>query len=162
METITRQPFTNINNNQYIQNQTEQEKIIPSSSSSSSSSTLSQININNNQMENTSIPLRYPDSLLSLRQHQCFNVQDFDTNTKRLGYGKFGEVFKVREKRSRKVLVIKQVQKQALLDEGVVRQFQREVETHVRLDHPNIIKMYSYFHDEHYCKYYGIIFTLFF
>ncbi len=63
-----------------------------------------------------------------------------------------GEVYKVRERVSRKVLVIKQVSKQALLDEGVVRQFQREVETHVRLDHAHVIKMFAYFHDQDYCE----------
>ncbi len=62
-----------------------------------------------------------------------------------------GEVFKVRETRSRRVLVVKQVKKAALLEEGVVRQFQREVETHVRLDHPNILRCFAYFHDEHFC-----------
>jgi serine/threonine protein kinase len=33
-----------------------------------------------------------------------------------------------------------------------VRQFQREVEIHCRLNHPNIIRMYAYFHDQDSCE----------
>lgn len=153
METINRQPFTNLSNNQYLSTSSTTVYGSMKQQQQPTSTPLPFPSSETNIINNSTVPLRYPDSLLNLRQQQCFTVQDFDTTTKRLGMGKFGEVFKVREKRSRKVLVIKQVQKQALLDEGVVRQFQREVETHVRLDHPNIIKMYSYFHDEYCCTY---------
>lgn len=50
------------------------------------------------------------------------------------------------------MVCLKQVNKRALEDEGVVRQFQREVETHVRLDHAHILKMFAYFHDACYCE----------
>lgn len=62
-----------------------------------------------------------------------------------------GKVYKAREKRSRQVVVLKTVEKAQVLDEGVVRQLQREVETHARLDHAHILKMYAYFHDEQRC-----------
>ena len=101
----------------------------------------------------------YPSSLLALRRAPrgaapgsgCFCLDDFDVVARELGAGKFGRVFKAREKRSRRVVCLKMVEKAALLDEGVVRQFQREVETHARLHHPNVLRMFAYFHDAERC-----------
>jgi serine/threonine protein kinase len=58
-----------------------------------------------------------------------------------------GHVFRVREKASRRVLVLKVIDKAAILDEGVRPQLQREVEVHTRLVHANVVRMYAYFHD---------------
>ena len=101
----------------------------------------------------------YPSSLLALRRAPrgaapgsgCFSLDDFELVARELGAGKFGRVFKAREKRSRRVVCLKMVEKAALLDEGVVRQFQREVETHARLHHPNVLRMFAYFHDAARC-----------
>jgi len=49
------------------------------------------------------------------------------------------------------VLVLKKVSKKGLVEEGAVRQFQREVEIHCRIHHSNIIKMFAYFHDAGNC-----------
>lgn len=62
-----------------------------------------------------------------------------------------GQVYKVRENASRRQLVLKAVSKRALLEEGALRQFQREVEIHCRVQHPNIVRMYAYFHDAENC-----------
>ena len=62
-----------------------------------------------------------------------------------------GQVLRVVERASRAQLVLKKVSKQALLEEGAVRQFQREVEIHCRLFHPHIARMFAYFHDEASC-----------
>ncbi len=64
-----------------------------------------------------------------------------------------GRVFKGKEKSSGKHVVIKALKKQDILDEGVYRQLQREVETHCRLSHPNIVRMYAYFHDSQQCEF---------
>ena len=56
-------------------------------------------------------------------------------------------MFRVREKRSRRVLVLKVIRKRAILEEDVLSQLQREVEVHTRLVHPNIVRMYAYFTD---------------
>lgn len=58
---------------------------------------------------------------------------------------------KVVENRSGRTLVLKKVSKKGLIEEGAVRQFQREVEIHCRIHHPNITKMYAYFHDASNC-----------
>lgn len=47
--------------------------------------------------------------------------------------------------------MLKKVSKKGLIEEGAVRQFQREVEIHCRIHHPNITKMYAYFHDASNC-----------
>jgi len=60
-------------------------------------------------------------------------------------------VHKVVENRSGRTLVLKKVSKKGLIEEGAVRQFQREVEIHCRIHHPNITKMYAYFHDASNC-----------
>ena len=59
-----------------------------------------------------------------------------------------GTVLRVREKQSRRILVMKAISKHAILEENVRPQLQREIEVHCRLTHPNIVRMYAYFTDE--------------
>lgn len=47
--------------------------------------------------------------------------------------------------------MLKSLEKDAILAENVHKQFQREVEVHCRLSHPNICRMYAYFHDDRNC-----------
>jgi hypothetical protein len=115
-------------------------------------------NNNNNNGENVGDevpPACYPDSLLSARAARRFTLNDFTIPRKggHIGSGRFGQVLRVMENSSRRSLVLKRVSKQALVDEGAVRQFQREVEIHSRVRHPNIIRMYAYFHDAESCEY---------
>lgn len=95
----------------------------------------------------------YPESLLSARRcGRCYSLADFFVpKVGLLGQGQFGQVMKVMERASKRQLVLKKLSKQALLDEGAVRQFQREVEIHSRLFHPHIVRMYAYFHDAECC-----------
>lgn len=58
----------------------------------------------------------------------------------------------MRENASRRQLVLKAVSKRALIEEGALRQFQREVEIHCRVQHPHIVRMYAYFHDAESCE----------
>ena len=58
-----------------------------------------------------------------------------------------GTVLRVREKRSRRILVMKAIAKSAIVEEGIKPQLQREIEVHCRLVHPNIVRMYAYFTD---------------
>ena len=115
-------------------------------------------NNNNSSGENIgdeAPPACYPDSLLSARAARRFTLNDFTIPRKggHIGSGRFGQVLRVMENSSRRSLVLKRVSKQALVDEGAVRQFQREVEIHSRVRHPNIIRMYAYFHDAESCEY---------
>jgi hypothetical protein len=96
---------------------------------------------------------RYPESLLPTRSSRRFTLNDFTIPRKggHIGSGRFGQVLRVTENSSKRALVLKRVSKQALVDEGAVRQFQREVEIHCRVRHPNIIRMFAYFHDAESC-----------
>lgn len=47
--------------------------------------------------------------------------------------------------------MLKAIKKEDIIAEGFYRQFQREVETHCRLSHPHIIRLYAYFHDDVNC-----------
>lgn len=64
-----------------------------------------------------------------------------------------GQVYRVREKYSKQVMVLKCMEKSAILDEGVKHQICNEIEIHCRLKHPGIINMYGYFQDEERCKF---------
>ena len=135
----------------------------PSSSSSSShshsASASSPLSSSSSSSSAAAPAAEYPATLLALRRAPrgaspwsgAFSLEDFDVVPKPLGAGKFGKVFRARERRSRRVVCLKQVEKRALLEEGVVRQFQREVETHARLHHAHVLRMFAYFHDEAHC-----------
>ncbi|OAD69335.1 Serine/threonine-protein kinase ark1 [Phycomyces blakesleeanus NRRL 1555(-)] len=74
-------------------------------------------------------------------------LDDFEIG-KALGKGKFGHVFLAREKRSGYIVALKVLYKKELAKNGVEKQLQREVEIQSTLRHPNILRLYGYFHDE--------------
>ena len=98
--------------------------------------------------KNTKNAPRYPHTLLDERKLHHFTLNDFDVAKKVLGEGKFGKVYRVRERKTRKQAVLKVISKKTVLYENVKHQLQREVEVHSRLRHPNIVQFYAYFHDE--------------
>ncbi|XP_072943563.1 uncharacterized protein [Epargyreus clarus] len=74
-------------------------------------------------------------------------LSDFDLG-RPLGKGKFGNVYLAREKESHYVVALKVLFKSQILDSEIEHQVRREVEIQCRLRHPNILRMYGYFHDE--------------
>lgn len=73
-------------------------------------------------------------------------LDDFDIG-RPLGKGKFGNVFLAREKNSKFVVALKVQFKKQLLKFQVQHQLRREVEIQYHLRHPNILRLYGYFHD---------------
>ncbi|XP_063883229.1 uncharacterized protein LOC135112617 isoform X2 [Scylla paramamosain] len=63
-----------------------------------------------------------------------------------LGRGKFGNVYLAREKSSHVILALKVMFKADLSKAGISHQVQREVEIQTHLRHPNVLRMYGYFH----------------
>jgi hypothetical protein len=51
-----------------------------------------------------------------------WKVSDFDIDRKTLGAGKFGRAFRVRHRASRRICVMKTMQKAAILEENVLSQ----------------------------------------
>ncbi|KAL1516620.1 hypothetical protein ABEB36_000507 [Hypothenemus hampei] len=76
-----------------------------------------------------------------------WTLQDFDIG-KPLGKGKFGNVYLAREKNSKYIVAIKVLFKSAIKEYNNEHQVRREVEIQSHLRHPNILRLFGYFHDE--------------
>lgn len=74
-------------------------------------------------------------------------LTDFDIG-RPLGKGKFGNVYLAREKKSKFIIAMKVLFKAQIQQADVEHQVRREIEIQSHLRHPNILKMYGYFHDE--------------
>ncbi|NXO00735.1 AURKA kinase, partial [Rhinopomastus cyanomelas] len=75
-----------------------------------------------------------------------WSLEDFEIG-RPLGKGKFGNVYLAREKQSKFILALKVLYKTQLEEAGVEHQLRREVEIQSHLRHPNILRLYGYFHD---------------
>lgn len=76
-----------------------------------------------------------------------WTLTDFDIG-KPLGKGKFGNVYLAREKKSKFLVALKVLFKSAIKEFNNEHQVRREIEIQSHLRHPNILRMYGYFHDE--------------
>ncbi|CAD7942276.1 unnamed protein product [Amoebophrya sp. A25] len=86
------------------------------------------------------------DLATSFVPHQVFEINDFEIG-KHLGRGKFGSIYVARERFSQYVCALKVLQKKQLIKHCVEKQLQREIEIQSHLRHPNILRMYNWFHD---------------
>uniref|UniRef100_A0A8C7ZQ18 non-specific serine/threonine protein kinase n=1 Tax=Oryzias sinensis TaxID=183150 RepID=A0A8C7ZQ18_9TELE len=75
-----------------------------------------------------------------------WSLEDFDIG-RPLGKGKFGNVYLARERQTKFILALKVLFKKQLERAGVEHQLRREVEIQSHLRHPNILRLYGYFHD---------------
>ena len=66
---------------------------------------------------------------------------------KPLGKGKFGRVYLARDRTHGFICALKVLHKNELRDGRVEKQVRREIEIQSNLRHPNILKLYSHFHD---------------
>eukprot|EP00928_Gymnodinium_smaydae_P048376 TRINITY_DN32331_c0_g1_i1.p1 TRINITY_DN32331_c0_g1~~TRINITY_DN32331_c0_g1_i1.p1 ORF type:complete len:363 (+),score=82.48 TRINITY_DN32331_c0_g1_i1:98-1090(+) len=76
-----------------------------------------------------------------------FSLEDIDVG-KRLGGGKFGNVYVARERRTGFIFALKVLDKGQLIKNRVEHQLRREIEIQSHCRHVNILKLYSYFHDK--------------
>merc|ERR1712176_1166403 len=76
-----------------------------------------------------------------------FSLHDINVG-KRLGAGKFGNVYVSRERRSGFLFALKVLDKAQLLKHKVEHQLRREIEIQSHCRHVNILRLYNYFHDE--------------
>ncbi|KAH0511005.1 Aurora kinase A [Microtus ochrogaster] len=91
-------------------------------------------------------PVTQGQSFPSSRSRRQWTLEDFDIG-RPLGKGKFGNVYLAREKQSKFILALKVLFKTQLEKAGVEHQLRREVEIQSHLRHPNILRLYGYFHD---------------
>eukprot|EP00668_Euglena_longa_P000645 GGOE01000784.1.p1 GENE.GGOE01000784.1~~GGOE01000784.1.p1 ORF type:complete len:386 (+),score=72.57 GGOE01000784.1:46-1158(+) len=78
---------------------------------------------------------------------RCWGLHDFAIGRK-LGKGKFGEVYLAREKGSRFLVALKVIDKEQVAAAKVTHQVRREIEIHAKLRHPNVVRLYAYFYDK--------------
>ncbi|PNF15459.1 Aurora kinase A, partial [Cryptotermes secundus] len=76
-----------------------------------------------------------------------WTLADFDIG-RALGKGKFGNVYLAREKKSKFIIALKVLFKSQIQKANVEHQLKREIEIQSHLRHPNILRMYGYFHDD--------------
>ncbi|TFK39074.1 kinase-like protein [Crucibulum laeve] len=77
-----------------------------------------------------------------------WHLNDFDMG-RPLGKGKFGRVYMVRTKSEPKyILALKTLYKSEIVQSKVEKQIRREIEIQQNLRHPNVLRLYGYFHDE--------------
>jgi len=74
-------------------------------------------------------------------------LADFDIG-RPLGKGKFGNVYLAREKKSKFIVALKVLFKKEMQRAKVEHQLRREIEIQTHLRHPNILRMFGFFHDE--------------
>lgn len=75
-----------------------------------------------------------------------FKLENFEFGGK-LGKGRFGTVFLVREKFTEFILALKSVEKELLVKANNETDFEREIRVHSKLSHPHIVKFYSMIDD---------------
>ena len=77
-----------------------------------------------------------------------WHLYDFDIG-RPLGKGKFGRVYMVRTKSEpHYILALKCLYKSEIVESRVEKQIRREIEIQQNLRHPNVLRLYGYFHDE--------------
>ncbi|KAG6906763.1 Serine/threonine-protein kinase ark1 [Tephrocybe rancida] len=76
-----------------------------------------------------------------------WHLSDFDMG-RGLGKGKFGRVYMVRTKAPPQyILALKTMYKSEIVQNKVEKQIRREIEIQQNLRHPNVLRLYGYFHD---------------
>lgn len=92
-------------------------------------------------------PREMPEDMALATEIPWFSLADIDVG-KRLGSGKFGAVYVARERRTGFIFALKVLDKNQLIKHRVEHQLRREIEIQSHCRHVNILRLYSYFHDE--------------
>lgn len=80
------------------------------------------------------------------KKESPWQLSNFDIG-RPLGRGKFGNVYLAREKDTKFVVALKVMFKKQIQVNNVEHQVRREIEIQSHLRHPNILRLYGYFHD---------------
>ncbi|XP_065864187.1 serine/threonine-protein kinase Aurora-3 [Euphorbia lathyris] len=79
-------------------------------------------------------------------QKRQWSLRDFEIG-KPLGKGKFGRVYLAREVKSQYLVALKIIFKEQIEKYRIHHQLKREMEIQTSLRHPNILRLYGWFHD---------------
>ncbi|XP_027363062.1 serine/threonine-protein kinase Aurora-3-like [Abrus precatorius] len=86
------------------------------------------------------------DSTEEENSKRHWSLEDFEIG-KPLGRGKFGRVYVARELKSKFVVALKVIFKEQIDKYRIRDQLKREMEIQSNLRHPNILRLYGWFHD---------------
>ena len=93
--------------------------------------------------DNPILKLKYSkDNFIALGSRGLRDIYDC---TKKLGKGGYGKVFQVKNKNTNKLYACKKLSK---LNIKNVKKFQNEIEVLMKMDHPNIVKLYEVFESD--------------
>ena len=81
------------------------------------------------------------------RREEPLTLNHFEIG-KPLGKGKFGRVYLVREKSTGFICALKVLHKSEIVQGKVEKQVRREIEIQSNLRHPNVLRLFGYFHDK--------------
>ncbi|CDW51748.1 serine:threonine protein kinase 6 [Trichuris trichiura] len=91
--------------------------------------------------------LRKPPAIAMQIKRHIWSLDDFDLG-RQLGRGRFGRVFLAREKKRQFIVALKVLFKSTVIKANMENQVRREIEIQAHLKHPNILRLYGYFHDD--------------
>ena len=100
-----------------------------------------------NNVKNRFLPK--PQSALKCLEPEP-NIKDFEI-IKELGCGSFGRVFLARHKKTKVQYAIKAIDKKNKTNIEEKPYFRRELEVMYKIQHPNVVKLFGHFEDNHYC-----------
>ena len=80
-------------------------------------------------------------------QQPLLSIDQFEIGRK-LSHGKIGHVYLARVRDVNFVVALKVMNKCDIMEQQLEQQLQREISIQARLNHPNILKLYTYFHDD--------------
>jgi serine/threonine protein kinase len=92
-------------------------------------------------------PLNHANDMAATAEVPWVTLQDIDVG-KRLGAGKFGAVYCARHRATGFIFALKVLDKRQLIKHRVEHQLRREIEIQSHCRHVNILRLYSFFHDE--------------
>nr|ACL53674.1 unknown [Zea mays] len=78
---------------------------------------------------------------------EVWSLSDFEIS-KYIAEGRFGKVYLAREKQSGYVVALKVIFKAKLKKHRFHAHLRREIEIQQSLDHPNVLRLFTWFHDE--------------
>lgn len=73
---------------------------------------------------------------------------DYEFSPEPIGVGSYGQVFRATHRPDGKSVAVKQMDLKFLKRYNILKRVKTELKNHARLDHPNIVRLYTYFQDQ--------------
>ena len=137
------------NNNHYIKQTAQPNEHINFNDEDINNSNNEKINISNQvnnefkKVETESLKMKK-----YLTKTDSGTIEDNYKIISKLGKGSFGSVFKVQNIKTNEIRALKVIKKTSIIYQDDDHKFLKEIEILIKLEHPNIIKIYEYYTDD--------------